>query len=255
MSHELRTPLNAIIGYSEMLSEEDPALNPADYRADLAKIHAAGKHLLVLINDVLDLSKIEAGKIDVLPETFAIADLVQSALHTIRPLADKSGDRLVVQCPSDLGVMWSDQAKVRQALLNLLSNATKFTTNGTITVSVERESGAGAGWVVFRVADDGIGISAEQLGRLFEPFTQADSSTTRKYGGTGLGLSITRRLCRLLGGDVTVTSAPGRGSTFTVRLPAELPEACLEPVPEPTPERALWTFRAPAATASRQPPP
>jgi signal transduction histidine kinase len=228
MSHELRTPLNAIIGYSEMLREEDPALSPAEYRADLAKIQAAGKHLLVMINDVLDLSKIEAGKLEVLPETFAIADLVQSAVTTIRPLADKGGNRLVVECPCDLGVMWSDQAKVRQALLNLLSNAAKFTANGTITVSALRER-SGVDWVVFRVADNGIGITAEQLGRLFEPFVQADSSTTRKYGGTGLGLAITRRLCRLLGGDVTVASTPGQGSTFTLRLPAELPDELLEP--------------------------
>jgi signal transduction histidine kinase len=170
---------------------------------------------------------------------------------TIRPLADKNGDRLVVQCPRDLGTMWSDPAKVRQALLNLLSNATKFTANGTITVSVERQGGDGTGWVLFRVADDGIGITAEQLPRLFEPFTQADSSTTRKYGGTGLGLSITRRLCRLLGGDVTVASTPGEGSTFTLRLPAELPDGHLEPELE----GASRTFRAPAATVSQPPPP
>jgi signal transduction histidine kinase len=251
MSHELRTPLNAIIGYSEMLSEEDPALDPADYRADLAKIQSAGKHLLSMINSVLDLSKIEAGKLDVFPETFAIAELVQSVVTTIQPLADKSGDRLVVQCPNDLGVMWSDQAKVRQALLNLLSNATKFTTNGTITVGVEREGGEATGWVLFRVADDGIGITADQLARLFEPFTQADSSTTRKYGGTGLGLTITRRLCRLLGGEASVASVPGRGSTFTLRLPAELPDGDLQPETEHT----SWTVRAPAATASPPPPP
>jgi signal transduction histidine kinase len=257
MSHELRTPLNAIIGYSEMLGEEDPALTPAEHRADLAKIQAAGKHLLVMINDVLDLSKIEAGKLDVLPETLAIADVVQSAVTTIRPLVDKSGDRLVVECPHDLGVMWSDQAKVRQALLNLLSNAAKFTANGTITVSALRERGEGAGadWVLFRVADDGIGITADQLGRLFEPFAQADSSTTRKYGGTGLGLAITRRLCRLLGGDVSVVSTPGQGSTFTIRLPAELPEDLLEPELDLQPDSAPWTLRAPAATASQPPPP
>jgi signal transduction histidine kinase len=229
MSHELRTPLNAIIGYSEMLREEGAAQGQAERSADLAKIHAAGKHLLHLINDVLDFSKIEAGKLDVFPETFAVAELVQSVVNTIRPLAEKNGDRLLVHSPRDPGLMWSDQARLRQALLNLLSNAAKFTRNGTITIEFEREGDESDGWIIFRVIDDGIGMTAEQIGRLFEPFTQADSSTTRKYGGTGLGLTITRRLCRLLGGDVSVSSTPEKGSTFTLRLPVELPDSPLEP--------------------------
>ncbi len=232
MSHELRTPLNAIMGYSEMLREEAEDLARPEFAADLAKIYASGKHLLGLINDVLDLSKIEAGRMDLFFEPFAIAELVQGVLSTIQPLAEKSGNAIVVNRPGELGMMWSDQAKVRQALLNLLSNATKFTHRGTITLDVAREPGEGAGWVLFRVTDDGIGMTAEQIGKLFQPFTQADSSTTRQYGGTGLGLTITRRYCQMMGGDVTVASTPGRGSTFTIRLPAELPGAESEPAAE-----------------------
>jgi PAS domain S-box-containing protein len=232
ISHELRTPLNAIIGYSEMLREEAQDIDRPELRADLAKIHAAGKHLLALINDVLDLSKIEAGKMDLFLEPFDIAELVREAVSTVEPLAEKGGDSLVLHCPAGLGTMRSDQAKVRQALLNLLSNATKFTEGGTIRVDVSRERvPGGSDWVLFRVADDGIGMTSEQIGKLFRPFTQADSSTTRKYGGTGLGLTITRRYCQMLGGDVTVASTPGRGSTFTIRLPAEPPDASPAPAP------------------------
>jgi PAS domain S-box-containing protein len=241
MSHELRTPLNAIIGYSEMLREEAEDLGRAEFVGDLGKIQAAGKHLLGLINDILDLSKIEAGKMDLFVERFSIAELVQGAISTIRLLAQKNGDTVTVNCPANLGAMVSDQAKVRQALLNLLSNATKFTERGTITVDVSREQGEGSGddhgggpgWVRFRVADDGIGMTPDQIGKLFKPFTQVDSSTTRRYGGTGLGLTITRRFCQLLGGEVTVTSTPGRGSTFTIRLPAEVPYAGPEPEAAP----------------------
>jgi len=228
MSHELRTPLNAIMGYSEMLREEAEELDRPEFAADLTKIYASGKHLLGLINDVLDLSKIEAGRMDLFFEPFAVAELVQGVLSTIQPLAEKSGNAVVLNQPGDLGTMRSDQAKVRQALLNLLSNAAKFTRRGTITLDVAREPGEGAGWVLFRVTDDGIGMTAEQIGKLFRPFTQADSSTTRQYGGTGLGLTITRRYCQMMGGDVTVASNPGRGSTFTIRLPVEPPRSSAE---------------------------
>ena len=243
MSHELRTPLNAIIGYSEMLGEEAADLGRVEFLADLGKIHAAGKHLLGLINDILDLSKIEAGKMELFVERFSIADLVQGTVSTIVPLAEKSGDTIEVVCPADLGVMVSDQAKVRQALLNLLSNAIKFTDGGTITVDVARESiedgGNGPGWVRFRVIDDGIGMTPEQISKLFQPFTQVDSSTTRKYGGTGLGLTITRRYCQMLGGEVTVASLPGQGSTFTIRLPIEVSDARPGPEAGPAPPPVL----------------
>jgi signal transduction histidine kinase len=240
MSHELRTPLNAIIGYSEMLREEAENLGRPEFVADLAKIHSAGKHLLALINDVLDLSKIEAGRMDLFLEPVAIAEVVQAVVSTIRPLAEKSGDTLTVNCPADVGTIWTDQAKLRQALLNLLSNATKFTQQGTITLDVTRDGGPEDSWVHFQVADDGIGMTPEQVATLFQPFTQADSSTTRRYGGTGLGLTITRRFCRMLGGDVTVTSTAGRGSTFTIRVPSGAPET-----PAVTP-----SWRAPAGARS-----
>jgi PAS domain S-box-containing protein len=233
MSHELRTPLNAIIGYSEMLGEEAQDIGRDDFVADLGKVHSAGRHLLGLINDILDLSKIEAGKMELFVERFAIADLVHGAVSTIQLLAEKSGDAVTVHCPADIGLMQSDQAKVRQALLNLLSNAAKFTERGTIMVDVARErvegNGQGADWVLLRVSDDGIGMTPEQISKLFRPFTQVDSSSTRRYGGTGLGLTITRRFCQLLGGEVTVASTPGQGSTFTIRLPAELPDNGPEP--------------------------
>ncbi len=224
MSHELRTPLNAIIGYAEMLQEEAEDAGTAEAVADLKKIHGAGKHLLGLINDILDLSKIEAGKMDLYIETFDIAKTVGEVVDTIAPIVEKNGNRLEVNVPGDIGTMRGDLTKVRQALFNLLSNASKFTENGTVALTVARDSADGSDWVEFRVKDTGIGMTEEQLARLFQPFTQADASTTRKYGGTGLGLTITRRFCQMLGGDVTVDSTPDQGSTFTIRLPAEAPE-------------------------------
>ena len=222
MSHELRTPLNAIIGYSEMLQEEAEDEGKDSTVADLQKIHAAGRHLLGLINDILDLSKIEAGKMDLYLETFDADEAVRGVADTIRPLLEKNGNALVIEVPDGLGSIHADLTKFRQALLNLMSNASKFTHDGTITISAAREparDGAADSFVI-RVKDSGIGMSVEQLARLFRPFTQADASTTRKYGGTGLGLMITRRFCEMMGGDVAVESAPGEGSTFTVRLPA-----------------------------------
>jgi signal transduction histidine kinase/DNA-binding response OmpR family regulator/HAMP domain-containing protein len=221
MSHELRTPLNAIIGYSEMLQEEAEELGQGDFIPDLQKIHMAGKHLLVLINDVLDISKIEAGKMDLYLETFDVAAMIQDVTLTIQPLAEQKRNTLEVRCEDGLGVMRADLTKVRQSLFNLLSNACKFTEQGTITLVAGRESFDERAWMTFSVTDTGIGMSPEQTARLFQAFSQADASTTRKYGGTGLGLVISRRFCQMMGGDITVESTPGQGSTFTIRLPAE----------------------------------
>jgi adenylate cyclase len=222
MSHELRTPLNAILGYSEMLAEDARASGQADLAPDLEKIQTAGRHLLGLINGVLDLSKIEAGKMRLHLETFDVAGVVEEAAVTVRPLIEKNGNRLEVDYPPNIGSIREDATKMRQVLLNLLSNAGKFTQNGRVRLEVRREIGPAGNWVFFRVSDTGIGMTEEQLGRLFQAFEQADAGTTRKYGGTGLGLAITQKLCRLMGGDVGVESAPGRGSTFTVRLPGEI---------------------------------
>jgi signal transduction histidine kinase len=221
MSHELRTPLNAIIGYSEMLQEEAEEIGEAAFIPDLQKVNAAGKHLLGLINDILDLSKIEAGRMDLYLESFQVRQLVQDVAAIVRPLVDRNDNRLLVSCPDDLGMMQADQTKVRQALFNLMSNASKFTDHGTISLTVQREP---EDWLTFAVSDTGVGMTQEQLGRLFEAFSQAEASTRSKYGGTGLGLAISRHFCRLMGGDLTVTSVYGQGSTFTVQLPAIVSE-------------------------------
>ena len=222
MSHELRTPLNAILGYSEMLQEDAAERGLVSFGADLARIHAAGQHLLALINDILDLSKIEAGKMELFLERFDVAELVGDVASTIRPLVEKNANTLRVELSAGLGEMRGDQTKVRQSLLNLLSNAVKFTHGGTVAVCAERQRMDGAEWIVFRVEDTGIGLSAEQIVKLFQDFTQADPSTTRKFGGTGLGLALTRRFCQMMGGDVTLNSAAGEGSVFTIKLPATL---------------------------------
>jgi signal transduction histidine kinase/CheY-like chemotaxis protein len=224
MSHELRTPLNAILGYSEMLLEEAAELSLPQFSADLAKISGAGKHLLGLINDILDLSKIEAGKMELHLERFEIADLINEVASTIAIQARHNGNRLEILCPPDIGVMVADLSKVRQGLFNLASNAAKFTNGGSIKVETERHVMDGADWIVFRVSDTGIGLSPDQIVRLFQPFTQADASTTRKFGGTGLGLSLTRRFCQIMSGDVTVHSVAGEGSVFTIKLPAIVPD-------------------------------
>jgi signal transduction histidine kinase len=275
MSHELRTPLNAIIGYSEMLAEEAVDLGQQDFVPDLKKIHGAGKHLLSLISDVLDLSKIEAGKMTLFIEEFDVPKLVQEVAATVQPLMARNANRFEVECPADLGRMKADQTKVRQTLFNLLSNAAKFTDKGTIRLAVQRtpatsspsplngeragvrgenvadapssrtaapphpsplpplRGGEGAtlsaprdarpSILAFTVTDTGIGMTPEQVARLFQAFEQADHSTSKKYGGTGLGLVLSRTFCRMMGGDLTVESAPGRGTTFTARLPAETP--------------------------------
>ena len=221
MSHELRTPLNAIIGYSEMVQEEVEALGQAELAGDLTKIQTAGRHLLALINDILDLSKIEAGRMELHLENFEIATLVEQVATTVQPLVAKNGNRLVVDLPERPGTMHADLTKVRQILLNLLSNACKFTEQGTITLTITRDPDA----VLLAVGDTGIGMTPQQMERLFVAFAQAEASTTSKYGGTGLGLAITRRFSQMMGGDVTCVSELGKGSTFTVRLPATIAAA------------------------------
>jgi signal transduction histidine kinase len=258
MSHELRTPLNAIIGYSEMLEEEAADLGYDDIVPDLVKIRTAGRHLLSIISDILDISKIEAGKMQLNIEWFDVGALVDNVVMTVRPMVEKNGNGLQVSCDKRTGMMYSDEVRVRQVLLNLLSNAAKFTDKGTVSLSVLRieqnsdigfcpvpesvvsdeamvQSGGPAGhqhgdghltvdWITFEVRDSGIGMTAEQLQNVFKAFIQADISTTRKYGGTGLGLSICQRLCQMMGGAIGVESTPGQGSVFTVQLPAMLGE-------------------------------
>ncbi|WP_018235367.1 response regulator [Ensifer sp. BR816] len=221
MSHELRTPLNAIIGYSEMLIEEARDHNEDELVPDLEKIASAGRHLLSLINDILDLSKIEANKMEVFLETFGVAELLGDVRATVAPLMAKNGNAFVQDIDGDLGEMHSDQTKLRQNLFNLLSNAAKFTNGGKVTLSARREARADGDWLVFKVSDTGIGMTPEQQERLFNAFTQADASTTRNYGGTGLGLSITRSFSRMIGGVVNVESEVGKGSVFTMEVPAQ----------------------------------
>ncbi|MBI5949458.1 MAG: GAF domain-containing protein [Chloroflexi bacterium] len=222
MSHELRTPLNAIIGYAELLQEECADLGDEDYLPDLGKIHTAGKHLLALISGILDLSKVEAGRMTMYLEDFDIGALVRETEEIVRPLVAKNGNEFVVSCPEDIGTMHADLVKTRQVLFNLLSNAAKFTEAGTVELAVRRDVEAGR--VSFAVRDTGIGISEEQMERLFEAFAQADVSTTRKYGGTGLGLALSRQFCLMMGGDITVETEPGKGSTFTAALPVRVAE-------------------------------
>ncbi|MCX7792274.1 MAG: ATP-binding protein [Chloroflexaceae bacterium] len=221
MSHELRTPLTAIIGYSDLLQFQLQQNNQIN-TSDIDNVRQAARHLLSLINDILDLSKIEAGKMDLDQGTFNVQSLVDEVTVTIQPLVEQNGNTLTVRCDEGIGAMYADITKVRQVLLNLLSNACKFTKNGTITLKVHREQIDDEEWVTFKVADTGIGMTKEQVDNLFQKFVQADASTTRKYGGTGLGLALSRRLCMLMGGDISVTSEPGIGSTFTVQLPASV---------------------------------
>ena len=229
MSHELRTPLNAIIGLTEMLHEDARDLKRAEELEPLERVLRAAHHLLELINDILDLSKIEAGRMDMHVEAFAIAPLVDDVISTISPVATKNGNQIIVRCPPDIGEMHADQTRIRQALLNLVSNANKFTEHGSVTVDVARVTGKGSEEITMAVRDTGIGMSSEQIGRLFQEFVQADPSTTRKYGGTGLGLAISRRFCQMMGGEITVESQLGKGSTFTIRLPARI--EAVQPAP------------------------
>ena len=222
MSHELRTPLNAIIGYSEMLQEQCEDLNIRELIPDLKQIHASGRHLLALVNDILDLSKIESGRMELFLEQVDVCAVVGEVATTVQPLVEKNENRLEVRCPDATGAMYADLTKLRQSLFNLLSNAAKFTKQGKIILEGWREKVGEADWVTFRVMDSGIGMTRQQIEKLFQPFSQADASTTRQFGGTGLGLTITRRFCQMMGGDVTVESRPGSGTTFTIHLPAEV---------------------------------
>jgi signal transduction histidine kinase len=217
MSHELRTPLNAIIGVTEMLREDTEAAKQDTEPLD--RVLGAGRHLLALINDILDLSKIEAGRMELHLDSFALAPLIEDVAKTIEPMATKNGNSIVVHCPAGLGIMHADQTRFWQALLNLASNANKFTEKGTVTIAAQAQRLEGRDWIRTDVTDTGIGMTEEQMGRLFQEFSQAGASTTRKYGGTGLGLAISRRFCQMMGGDITVESEVGRGSTFTIRLP------------------------------------
>ncbi len=219
MSHELRTPLNAIIGYSELLEEEfadgdDPATTD-----DLKRISGAGNHLLTLINDILDLSKIEAGKMKLELSQVEVCTLIEEVVSTVLPLAKQNGNRLSVNCQAEVTTLHSDPLRLKQVLLNLLSNACKFTENGQVDLDIQTVRQNHRPWVEFAIRDTGIGLTAEQIGQLFQDFVQVDSSPTRKYGGTGLGLVISRRICQMMGGDISIKSSPGEGSVFTIRLP------------------------------------
>ncbi len=225
MSHELRTPLNVILGVSELMQEDAEDQGLEDFLESLDHVSREGKHLLHLIEEILDLSKIEAGKLEFRLEDFDVAALVRDAAVAAQPLADKNANRLVVHCPDDIGAMRADPLRVRQVVLNLLSNACKFTEQGEVTLAAAPDRVDGTDWLEITVSDTGIGMTPEQTEKLFQEFTQADESMTRKYGGTGLGLAISRRLCRMMGGDIGLTSTPGEGTTCTVRLPlvVELP--------------------------------
>lgn len=227
MSHELRTPLNAIIGYSEMLEEDVTSIGEDDFVPDLQKIQGAGKHLLGLINSVLDLSKIEAGRMELFPEDINIKSIIDEIIDTIQPIAQKNENQLFISCPDNIGTVHVDQVKLRQSLINLLSNACKFTEKGTIKLAVEQTlnvniQGHEDTWLQFTVADTGIGMTTDQMENVFQAFTQADTSTTRKYGGTGLGLTITKQFIAMMGGDITVNSIYGEGTTFTITLPKSI---------------------------------
>ena len=225
MSHELRTPLNAIIGYSEMLEEDLAGPAEAVHREDVGKIRSAGRHLLALIDDVLDVSRIEAGKVVLHIEPFDLVELIDEVASAAQPMMRKNANHLAVNTGRGLGAMSSDRKRLRQVLLNLLSNAAKFTTSGKVVLTVTRREDPGAeDRIEFKVEDNGIGIDAAKMDKLFQPFVQVDSTTTRKYSGSGLGLAISRRLCQLMGGDIQVSSEPGRGTSFTVALPAHIPE-------------------------------
>jgi signal transduction histidine kinase len=225
MSHELRTPLNSIIGVSEMLREDAEALMQDTEPLD--RVLGAARHLLALINDILDLSKIEAGRMELHLETFPLVPVIKDVARTIEPMAMKIGNRLAIDCPVDMGTIHADQTRFRQSLLNLASNANKFTEKGTVTIAAHQAQEDGREWIILAVADTGIGMTPEQMGKLFQEFSQASSATASKYGGTGLGLAISKRFCQMMGGDITVKSEPGRGSTFTIRLPkiVEAPKA------------------------------
>jgi diguanylate cyclase (GGDEF)-like protein len=221
MSHELRTPLNAVIGFSEILLEDDDFDGQnGDKQADLERINSAGKHLLSLVTDVLDLSKIESDFVELKIEKFDLNEMVREVIANVQPLVVENGNKLVVECSSNLGIVSTDQTKLRQAALNLMSNAAKFTQDGAITLSVERQKSPAGDWIEIRVRDSGIGIAQSDIGCLFQNFGQATRATSSKYGGTGLGLALSQTICALMGGGISATSELGHGSCFTIRVPA-----------------------------------
>jgi PAS domain S-box-containing protein len=229
MSHELRTPLNAIIGLTDMMVSNAARFGTEKALEPLRRVLSAGRHLLALINDILDLSKIEAGRMELNLASFSLAPVIDEVAKTIEPLAAKNGNQVAVHCDGEIGTMHADQMRLRQALLNLMSNANKFTERGTITIDAHHQQENGGDWIALAVTDTGIGMTPEQMDKLFQEFSQASSSTASKYGGTGLGLAISKRFCQMMGGDITVASEPGRGSTFTIRLPrmVEVPKEAL----------------------------
>jgi signal transduction histidine kinase len=246
MSHQLRTPLNAVIGFSEILLEEvDFRDNSERKRSDLERINAAGKHLLSLVTDVLDLSKIESNFVDLKIEKFNVREMISEVIANVKPLVSEKQNRLVVKCHEHIGNVSTDQTKLRQAALNLVSNAAKFTENGTITLVVQRRRGQSGDWIELEVRDTGVGIAHEEMSRLFTNFGQASRATFSKYGGTGLGLALSQKLCGLMGGSISATSEPGKGSCFTIRVPAGLeasatrveyavrPDSSAVPIPVP----------------------
>ena len=240
MSHELRTPLTAIIGYSEILEDDAQDLGLKDFLPDLQKIKAAGKHLLGLINSILDLSKVEAGKMELYVETFDVPSLISEVSSTVMPLMEKRGNTLEIRCAEDLGTIATDQTKARQVLFNLLSNASKFTENGRVVLEAGRGASEGVDGFLFRISDTGIGMTEEQMGRLFKPFSQADASTARNFGGTGLGLALCKRFCQVMRGRIEVSSEIGSGSTFTVWLPAEVGSKSPKSVHQMLAESGEW---------------
>jgi signal transduction histidine kinase len=223
MSHEIRTPLNAIIGYCELIQEDAESTGNLNFILDLQKIHSAGKHLLNLVSDILDLSKIEAGMMDLLPEKFDVSALLDELIETARPSVENNRNRFVVEVQKQIGSMTADRLRVKQILFNLLSNAGKFTNDSRIMLAATREATPAGEEISFIVRDWGIGIAPEYLAHLFTDFNQGDLATTRKYGGTGLGLAICKRFCKMMHGEISVQSEPGEGSTFTVRLPVAVP--------------------------------
>jgi len=249
MSHELRTPLNAIIGVTEMLREDAEALNQDPEPLD--RVLGAGRHLLALINDILDLSKIEAGRMELQLESFALAPLIAGVAKTIEPLAAKNANEVTINCAPAIGTLYGDEMRLRQALLNLMSNANKFTERGTITVDARQVQEDGRDWIAIAVADTGIGMTPQQMGKLFQEFSQAEASTGRKYGGTGLGLAISQRFCRMMGGDITVESKPGMGSTFTICLPRTAQSE--QPMAREAPRQARAERAHPVAVGSDEP--
>ena len=236
VSHELRTPLHAVISYSEMLLEDLQDAGLAQQLQDQRKIHGAAQHLQALINELLDFTKLEAGKMELDLSPIDLDELLASLLDTVTPLASQHGNRLETCLAEDAGKLYSDRLKLSQCLYNLLSNACKFTEQGVIRLDIRRERADDRDWFCFAVSDSGIGMDEQQLNRLFQPFSQGDSSITRKYGGTGLGLAISRGLCAMLGGEIGVSSTPGQGSCFLLRIPATLtpvPAECAPPLKEP----------------------